>query len=207
MIAPVFKVNSSQDDTLNAINIELWGFKDCRLVKAMAIAKALQLLPAHQLEGLKEIRYEELALVPGLRRWIRARGRSTHRGRYDNDEQAIQIHRCSSRAQLFHTLFHEFGHFVYFRVLSSFEKKHWVREVFPAEPPVTAYGRRNAAEDFAEAFALYVGAPHRLSSCPGKLGYMRATVFREKSVNQKTMRQIIASDPLSDKDVALDTRI
>jgi hypothetical protein len=207
MSIPVFRVNSSQDHEFNAINIELWGFRDCPLVKPRNIAEALQLLPPHQLEGLNKIAYEEHALVPGLTRWVRLPGRSRHRGRYDHSEQSITLHRCSGTEQLYHTLFHELGHFVYFRIISSVEKKQWVTQVYKKERPVTPYGRRNAAEDFAEAYALYVYDPQRLAERNLKYGFMRETVFRDRTVDKTTLALLIEGESANAGASHLDTRI
>lgn len=207
MSTPVFRVNSAAEGELNAINIELWGFRDCPLVKPMAIARALQHLPPHQLEGLKKIAYDEKVFIPGLRRWIRLQGRSRHRGSYDHNEQTITLHKCSHREQLFHTLFHELGHFVYFRIISSFEKKQWVKEIYRQEPAVTPYGRRNAAEDFAEAYALYVRDPQRLSEFRLKCAYMRSIVFRDRPVDQLAVLDIVRGKLSLDPDTTLDQRV
>jgi hypothetical protein len=207
MTTPTFRVNGLPTDTLqaNAINIELWGFKDNRLVKPMAVARALELLPTHQLEGLKKISYEEQVTVPGLRRWVRLPGKSTHKGRYDQKNHSITIHLCDTRALLFHTLFHELGHFVYFRIISSFEKKQWVQTVYKQEAAVTRYGQRNAAEDFAEAFALYVTSPDKLSRTTAKYGYMHNVVFRGASVNNDALSTIMSGGLESDNNPGLDT--
>ncbi len=207
MSTPVFRVNAAGDGSVNAINIELWGFRDCPHASPMAVARAVQLLPPHHLEGLKKIAYSERALVRGLRRWVRLPGRSRQRGRYDQEEQAINLHHCNDRQELFHTLFHELGHFVYFRVLSSYEKKHWVTELHRSEPPVSAYGRRNAAEDFAEAYALYVRDPQRLAERPRKYAFLSTVVFRERPVDQAVLAGIVASSRSGDREQHLDLRI
>jgi hypothetical protein len=202
MSTPTFRVSTEKIDGLqaNAINIELWGFKDNRLVKPMAVAKALQLLPPHQLEGLKKITYEEKVTVQGLRGWIRLPGKSAHKGRYNHQDHTITIHLCASRALLFHALFHELGHFVYFRIISSFEKKQWVQGVYRNEPAVTRYGQRNAAEDFAEAFALYVVNPNKLSVAGAKHGFMRNVVFRGAGVDNGAISAIISGSLDKDRD-------
>lgn len=207
MSIPTFRVNGPPSERLqaNAINIELWGFKDSRLVKIMAVARAIELLPAHQLEGLKKITYEEKASIPGLRGWVRLPGKSSHKGRYDSSNNSITIHLCDTRELFFHTLFHELGHFVYFRILSSFEKKRWVQETYKKEPPVTPYGNRNAAEDFAEGFALYVTGPDKLRGRAGKYAYMQNVVFRGVSVDAEAVSAIICSSLDEDDNLSLNT--
>jgi hypothetical protein len=204
--APVFRVNAGGSAS-RAINIELWGFRRCKLARPLAIAQALQLVPAHHLEGLKKIAYEERALVPGLTRWVRLPRRSRHRGRYDQDEQAITLHWCRDREELFHALFHELGHFVYFRILSSYDKKHWVTEVHRRDPPVSAYGRRNAAEDFAEAYAFFVRAPGELAERGHKYRFMRETVFKDRGVDQTVLKELVAGNRVTDRDAPLDQRV
>ena len=191
MSAPTYRLSASGGLEFNAINIELWGFKKCPLVSPDVVAGALACLPPHQLEGLKKIRYEDVPWVPGISRWLRIPGLSRLKGRYDVKESSIVLHACASRAELFRALFHEVGHFVYFRIISSFDKKRWVTGVSRAEPEVSRYGGRNAAEDFAEAFASFALHAGSLAGLPGKERFMAEIVFRGLAPDHATLRALV----------------
>ncbi len=191
MAAPTYRIAAAGSAGLNAINIELWGFKQCPHAQPGMIAAALACLPPHQLEGLKSVRYEQVPLLPGFSRWLRLPGMSRLKGRYERESSTILLHACATREELFRTLFHEVGHFVYFRILSSFEKKQWVTSVFPSEPAVSRYGSRNAAEDFAEAFASYLLFPGSLSGLPAKARFMAGIVFRGSAADHAGLRNVM----------------
>lgn len=191
MATPTYRIAGGASTGMNAINIELWGFRQCPHAMPETIAAALACLPPHQLEGLKSVRYERAALVPGFSRWLRLPGMSRLKGSYQRESSTILLHACASREELFYTLFHEAGHFVYYRVLSSFEKKQWVTSVFRSEPPVSRYGSRNASEDFAEAFATSVLYPGSLSGLPGKERFMASVVFRGSAADHAGLRNVM----------------
>lgn len=174
------------------------------MVAAEGVAQALSVLPAHLLEGLKSIHYEPIPLLPGITRWIRMPGRKNLLGRYDPKSCTIHLHAADSRSSLFYALFHELGHFVYFRVISPAEKKRWVTRVYQAEAPVSQYGGRNAAEDFAEAFALVLSDPELLGGRPLKARFLRETVFRSARINQSVLDDIVSRSRESDVESRLD---
>jgi hypothetical protein len=76
-----------------------------------------------------------------------------------------------------HALYHEIGHHVYFLVLGSAVKTRWTGAIYPGSACPTDYGRRGAAEDFAECYSLYAQDTRRLSDFPARLRFMRDDVF------------------------------
>jgi hypothetical protein len=204
MPTPTFRIGQADGIEEHAVNIQLWGFKNCSMVTAEGVAQALSLLPVHLLEGLKNINYEPIPLVPGITRWIKVPGRTGLLGHYDRKSSSILLYARESRRELFRTLFHELGHFAYFRIISSAEKKQWVTKLYKAEAPVTRYGARNAAEDFAEAFSLYLMEPDSMRSSPNKLNYLRNVVFRGSAVDQSALGEIVARQRENDVASRLD---
>ena len=201
---PTYRLRKSGEHSTNAINIQLWGFKNCPVVNAGGVAEALSLLPAHLLEGLKNVYFESVPLVPGITGWVRLPGRTNLLGRYDKKTSSILLHACQARRELFQALFHELGHFAYFRIISSVEKKRWVTEIYKREAPVSRYGGRNAAEDFAEAFSLYLIEPEAMQKWPIKNGFIRDVVVRGVKVEHEEMMAIISRNREEDVVPGLD---
>ncbi len=91
--------------------------------------------------------------------------------------------------QFFHVLYHEIGHYVFFQVIGSKVKKRWVTGIYPNSFCATAYGTRNASEDFAESYACYVRDPEYLRHFPEKHAFMRDCVFsgRPETLKEKSV--------------------
>lgn len=204
---PKYRLHPHENFAVSAVNIELWGFLKCPLLKAIAIAEVLAVLPGHQLEGLRSIRYEHARLIPGIARWIRLRGPGKQLGRYDRSTQTITIHATKDRWTLFKVLFHELGHFVYFRVLSSSDRKFWVTTLSTQESSVTRYGQRNAAEDFAECYAAFLMTPYAMQQRPLKNRFMRGVVFQGAEIEFSALQEIVLRSSTDDCQKTLDQLI
>ena len=102
------------------------------------------------------------------------------------------MHATQSRRELFHALFHELGHFVYFRIISSVDKKQWVTRIYKSAAPVSKYGSRNAAEDFAEAFSLTLLDVEAMRKWTAKNAYIRDVVLGGIAVDYAALEEIIA---------------
>jgi len=101
-------------------------------------------------------------------------------------KRKIIIYEFDSIDMFYHVLFHEIGHFVYFLSISSQLKKNWVTKTHKTEPFVSALSKRNAAEDFAECYAIYLSKPERLKQSPQKYNFIHQNVFgnkKEKRLN------------------------
>lgn len=68
----------------------------------------------------------------------------------------ILLYKFSSFEEFCHSLFHEFGHHVFYRILNSIQRKEWVTKVSPTGEYVTKYAQKNASEDFAESYAVSI---------------------------------------------------
>ena len=76
-------------------------------------------------------------------------------------------------------------------MLDSVEKKRWVVDIWGSEDPVSEYGKRNAAEDFAELFALYLRGTSLLIDRPIKTRFLRETLLRSKAVPLEAIRAVV----------------
>lgn len=173
------------------IHVSLWGFRQCPWASPESVAQVLEMLPKHLLSGLAHIRYLSRALVPSTTTWVSAPGNVSLSGVYSQEDRTILIQAVHSRTKLFHVLFHELGHHIYFALLDSVEKKHWVVDIWGSEDPVSEYGKRNAAEDFAELFALYLQGTSLLIDRPIKTRFLRETLLRSKVVPLEAIRAVV----------------
>jgi hypothetical protein len=77
-----------------------------------------------------------------------------------------------------HILYHEIGHHVFSLVISSKVKTLWVNRIAKQTPSVSVYGATNPQEDFAEAYAIYLGPEaERGAAADVKLSFLRELVF------------------------------
>ncbi|HYS76001.1 MAG TPA: hypothetical protein VEM38_07915 [Burkholderiales bacterium] len=160
------------------LNLLLTGFGRQDVVPVDDIVRAVDLLPAFHLEGLREIAYLPeyaplaAAFSPPLLSCSKPKGEFVQR------ERRIFVYGFDEPAMLFHMLHHEIGHFVFYFVIGSRVKKHWVTEIFPGSGCVSRYAAVNAQEDFAESYAYYVRRPQLLErEHPEKFAFMRDCVF------------------------------
>jgi|GEM_PF-1053495 len=204
---PKFRLYPEGSAAMSAVNIELWGFLKCPQVNAIAIAEALAVVPAHHLEGLRSVHYEHSRMIAGFSRWIRLKGPGKQLGRYDRASQTITLHAAADREALFAALFHELGHFVYFRVLSPADRKSWVIGLSAQESSVSRYGERNAAEDFAECYSAFLMRPYAMQQRPLKNRFMRSVVFQGAALDLDVLQQIVMRSSQDDRHKSLDQLI
>jgi hypothetical protein len=150
---------------------------DLQVVNISQIVAAIDLLPNHHIEGLREIVYAPFGLPGDWLDAYSARPLGQRKGEFRQKERCIVLYEIESLDLLFHVLYHEIGHFVFFLALNSRVKKRWVTEIFPKSQCITGYGALNASEDFAETYACYVHDPDRLQLLPAKFAFMRDWVF------------------------------
>jgi hypothetical protein len=153
------------------------GFSQQQVVNVSQIVAAIDLLPNHHIEGLREIVYAPFGLPGDLLDAYSVRPPGQRKGEFRQKERCIVLYEIESLDLLFHVLYHEIGHFVFFLALNSRVKKRWVTEIFPKSQCITSYGASNASEDFAETYACYVRDPDRLQLLPAKFAFMRDWVF------------------------------
>jgi len=151
------KLNASQHKSKVELLVSGFGYQ--QLVPVDDIVDAVMKLPQSHIQKIQVIKFDPNKNISFLLRHQRV---GPQLGEYLLNYKSIVVYQFNSRHECFHVLFHEVGHHVYFQAITSFQKKEWVTEVYPAEPGVTPLGKKNACEDFAESYALYVNEPNRL---------------------------------------------
>jgi hypothetical protein len=158
----------------NRVELLVSGFGLQKVVEVDDVINRILTLPTEHFDKIKVIKYDPKRQVSFLIRHQRV-GRQL--GEYLGSFNSIVVYDFKSREECFHVLMHEIGHHVYFRVLSSQQKKFWVTELYRAEPGVTELGKKNACEDFAEAYALFLNNPESIRDKPLKNGFI-AKLFK-----------------------------
>ncbi len=151
------------------VRVLVSGFGLQQLVPVCDVIEGITSLPTDHVKRLKVIKYDPDKNIPFLLRHQRV---GPQLGEYLGSFDSIVIYGFRCRSECFHVLFHEIGHHVYFRVISSQMKKKWVTQVYRSEPGVTELGSRNACEDFAETYALYINQPDKLKAFPVKFNFI-----------------------------------
>jgi hypothetical protein len=160
------------------LNLRLSGFSRQQIVPVDAIVRSIDRLPDFHLGGLREIAYlPEYASQAGVPAYP-AYPRCEPKGEFVQAERRIYVYGFDGPGMFSHMLHHEIGHFVFFLVIGSRVKKHWVTELSPGSSCATAYASTNPWEDFAETYAYYVLHPRVLETeLPEKHAFMRECVF------------------------------
>lgn len=173
------------------LRLLITGFEAQALVTTREIVEAVDRLPAFHLEHLREISYEpwpegSLPLAGG-----HEGGGWPRYGEYLQRSRKITLYYFSDRTLFYQMLFHEIGHHVFFLILNSRIKKHWVTVLHRAAPCITPYAASSPSEDFAESYAAFVLNPEELKRIPEKYDYMRDAVF---SGLPATLKERISGD-------------
>lgn len=154
----------------------LAGFGEQSVVTTDEIVAAVDRVPNHQLEGLRGIVYDPervtQELTPFPEPW-----RFRIKGAFFQSQRCVVVYDFENRERFEHILYHEIGHYVYQYILNSFQRKHWVTQLYPASQFVTDIASRNACEDFAESYATYLCEPRRLLQIPKKHAFIRGELF------------------------------
>ena len=172
-----YKLNRPRGPYEGRIRLYLTGFREQNIVSVDEVVAAVARLPDAHLVGLKELVYDPnrtfLEQVD-YRQWFHV---ARSKGTFVQNHRKIMVFDFDSSAQFHHILYHEIGHYVFYLVLDSKIKKRWVTELYPNSQHVSDYASRNASEDFAESYAMYLLQPGVLKRIPGKFGFMEREVF------------------------------
>lgn len=128
------------------------GFKEQNLIDLNALTELIRSLPAAHLEQLQEIMY----LPKGRYIYPALNSPPSVKGEYDQETLSVYIFSCRSREELIHVLFHEIGHHVYYKYLTFSQRQLWGKAFLGERAPITRYAGKNAVEDFAESYAIFV---------------------------------------------------
>lgn len=160
------------------LNLLLSGFWRQDVVPVDAIVHCIDLVPSFHLEGLREIVYLPEYAQAAAAYFPRGMFCSEPKGEFVQRDRRIFVYTLDHPAMVFHMLYHEIGHFVFYLVIGSRVKKRWVTQIYPGSSCVTRYAARSASEDFAETYAFYLHSPDVLEKdLPEKHAFMRDCVF------------------------------
>ncbi|MCU7922548.1 MAG: hypothetical protein KZQ88_07595 [Candidatus Thiodiazotropha sp. (ex Dulcina madagascariensis)] len=181
------KRQASQDRFVNqkTLNLRISGFSNQTIVSVDEILEALEALPASHLIGLREIAYDPNRVIQRAIGYYNTQDTPypipdfRSNGDYYHDERWINIYEFDSKQNLVHLLYHEVGHFVYKNNLSSVLRKRWVNNIYPVSSYVSTYAARNANEDFAESYAIYLLKPEVLYRIEKKYLFLKNQVFKQ----------------------------
>jgi hypothetical protein len=155
------------------------NFDSQQIVTREQVVEAVLALPYRHISGIQVIRYDPSRTIATTLSYlseqpsvISSQGLFYH----DRESAVIVLFGFSSRAQFYHVLYHEIGHYVFLRRLDQAQRDVWMYRIRKAEPgTVSAYAGRNSREDFAETYAFWCTRRERLASFP-----MRYTFFAER---------------------------
>ncbi len=137
------------------------------------VAKLVKSLPAAHTRGIQVLWYKpapefqamHLPISPGMK------------GAYFPEYRSIIIYDLENKQLAKHIIAHEVGHYVYHRVLTSYQRKEWATQIGGKPPFVTDYAKTNLAEDFSECYAAFA-VSHSTNISPRKRNFLAAQVFR-----------------------------
>ena len=157
--------------------LQVSGFELQDKVSIDQLKASINLIPDTHLEHLQVIKYDPTRSIQKLRAYYNGGFSGMPAGEYLSNYQSVVIYDFVDYDQFRHILFHEIGHYVFFKVISSFTKKDWVTQIYPNSLHVSDYAKRNACEDFAESYAFYLNRPETLKNIPSKFYFMQNKVF------------------------------
>ena len=163
----------------NKIHLTLSGFNQQTLIPTTSIVDSINCLPDSHLSGLKTIEYDPKRsnLLPHVITRLFHKSPPCCKGVFLQRKRKIVIYDFHSKPMFYHILFHEIGHFVYFLVLTPKLKKQWVTQMHLSDDHLTEIAAHNAAEDFAECYALYKTNKALLKQSPIKYAFIHQFIF------------------------------
>lgn len=168
------------------IKLSVRGFNQQNIVPISKIISAIDKLPSHHIAGLKEICYDPQRQTLNLLQKSDPLAESPQtKGMYLQGYRTIAIYDFKDEKQLFTVLFHELGHYVFYTVINTTIKKHWVTQIHKSKPFLNSYAERNASEDFAECYAEYLLNPVNLNRNKKKYNFINNCVFSSNIYNSR----------------------
>lgn len=136
--------------------IVLKDFHKQDIISLEDVSGLIESIPSHHLKGLKYVVYDPVRFYQ--RSYVQPSIPNRHiKGQYFSEMlDAVIIYEIEDKELFEHILFHEVGHYVFQRILSPEQKKHWVTNLYPSRVFVSNYAKTNAQEDFAESYAFYL---------------------------------------------------
>lgn len=176
---------ADRDKAKRSINVLVSGFARQSMVSIEEITSTIDSLPAFHLVGLDEIIYDPDWETPSAFELQLSSCPRKSKGVFLRDTRKILVFNFDNPTELQHILYHEIGHHVFDRILESALRKNWVTLINPGSRHITRYAKRNALEDFAECYAMFLRDPQQLQSIYGKYSFLRDNVFAGIAYNAK----------------------
>ena len=169
---------ADRDRPVASVNLAIRGFSDQSQVPVETIVRWLEALPNFHLAGLDAVIFDPKRRLDPTLADLPLLATPTHKGQFVKADRQVLIHDFATADELQHILYHEIGHHVFERVLSTTQRHHWVLELSRrTSARITRYARRNALEDFAESYAVFVTDPGRVENLHRKYTFLREEVF------------------------------
>jgi hypothetical protein len=178
------KLSNSNIEIDGKVRLLLTGFGQQEVISTEDIIAAIKLLPANHIPGLKKINYDPLRLFQKLYYYLNIRPDIRSQGEFVQRRREINIYEFKTPKRFFHTLYHEVGHYVYFFIIDSHQKKHWATELYKKAGFVSDYASKNAAEDFAECYSYFIHKPEKLMKYSAKYYFIKNQVFENKAIQK-----------------------
>ena len=173
-----YKLQQDDRPYSGKIKLFLTGFKKQNIISVDDIVNAVDRLPDSHLQGLHELIYDPLRSSlenVDYSQWVLL---SKSKGSFCQQQRAVTIYDFDDKQMFHQVLYHEIGHYVFYLIIDSVMKKHWVTKLFPNSKYITKYASRNGSEDFAESYAAYVLNPKELIKIPSKYYFIQNKIFK-----------------------------
>jgi hypothetical protein len=169
---------SDRDLTVGSVSLTIRGFSGLARVSVDQIVNWVESAPAFHLVGLTAIIYDPHHQLDPAATDSALPASAAHKAQYVKAKRHILVHDFADTAELQHILYHELGHHVWDQVLNTMLRRHWLLELSQRRSRrVTRYAQRNALEDFAESYAVFLCDPARLGPLQRKYDFLRNNVF------------------------------
>lgn len=163
------------------MQILIAGFESQKIVSRNEVIQALLKLPELHLRGIKVVRYDPNRVIATSMTWLmdEPMAPGTRGSYYQTDNfSAVVVWKFNSKAEFYHILYHEVGHYVFMQTLQQPARNQWMYDIRKQEPQtVSQYAKKNSREDFAESYAAFVTQQPSLNACPMRRTFMVTKVF------------------------------
>jgi len=169
---------SDRDQPVVQVSLTIRGFSGQTRMNVEQIVNWIEAAPAFHLVGLTAIIFDPQHLLDLAATDSALPTHATHKAQYVKIEQHILVHDFDNAEELQHILYHELGHHVWDRILTTTLRRQWLLELsLRKSRRVTRYAQRNGLEDFAESYAIFLSDPARLEPLHRKYTFLRNQVF------------------------------
>lgn len=164
------------------MQILIAGFESQKIVSRNEVIEALLKLPELHLRGIKVVRYDPNRVIATSMTWLmdEPMAPGTRGSYYQTDNfSAVVVWKFNSKAEFYHILYHEVGHYVFMQTLQQPTRNQWMYDIRKQEPQtVSQYAKKNSREDFAESYAAFATQQSSLNACPMRRAFMATKVFK-----------------------------